>query len=566
MMSNIAPIQGISNILVHENLLEQQQAAVYQADALAHKISLPYYLFKHNILTADKIASALAKNLNIPFFDLHKMDIERIPALALNEQWLHDHRIIPLFQEDHMLYVATDDPLQQSAFKDIQCATGLQVTPLVVESDKLQQRFEKSVPADQSQILKHYSINITETYNVELSNTESQLSEVTTDTMETEDSPIVGFLHKILIDAIHKKVSDIHFELYESRYRIRYRLDGILREVATPPLAFAHRITSRIKILAHLDISERRIPQDGRFKLALSPAHTIEFRVSTCPTGHGEKVVLRILDPNTAHLDIDNLGFSVQQKDIFLSAIQQPQGMILVTGPTGSGKTMTLYAALNLLNRVECNISTVEDPIEILMSGINQVNIHPKAGLRFSTVLRALLRQDPDVIMLGEIRDLETAEIAIKAAQTGHLVLSTLHTNSTAETLARLINIGVPAFNLANAIHLIIAQRLVRKLCPYCKKISEETFLQDSLENSTVHYSAQGCDRCHQGYLGRIAIFELLVMNDPLARLIIQGSNALDIALQAQADGMISMRQSGITLVKAGLTSLEEIRRVIGAL
>lgn len=477
--------------------------------------------------------------------------------------------MVPLFSRGTNLYLATDDPSKQASLKEIQFHTGLNTHAIVVETDKLSYFIDNLLTAKESQGLSGYVEDSGDLEGLEIS-AEDEEQEVDTATSVTDDAPIVKFVNKILLDAIKQGASDIHFEPYEREYRIRYRQDGILHEVATPPPSLASRITARIKVMSNLDISERRIPQDGGFKMKISKSRAIDFRVSTCPTSAGEKVVMRVLDPGAAKLGIEALGFNSVQKSNFLKAIERPQGMILVTGPTGSGKTVTLYTALNILNTIEVNISTAEDPVEIKVPGINQVNINPKAGLTFSGALRSFLRQDPDIIMVGEIRDLETADIAVKAAQTGHLVLSTLHTNSAAETLNRLVNMGIPTFNIASSVTLIIAQRLARKLCNQCKAVRDDFTSQGLIElgfkeNDLINlklYKAVGCDQCKGGYRGRVGLFEVLPMTKELGQLIMSGGNSLDILKLAQSEGMLTIFQSGIEKVKEGITTIEEVNRV----
>jgi type IV pilus assembly protein PilB len=439
-----------------------------------------------------------------------------------------------------------------------------------VESDKLHDLIDKLLSAKESQGLASYFEEGKDLEGLEISSEEEEEDKEADNSITREDAPVVKFVNRILVEAIKKGASDIHFEPFERDYRIRYRQDGILTEVAAPPVSLAGRITARIKVMSNLDISERRVPQDGRFKMRLSRTRAIDFRVSTCPTVAGEKVVMRILDPSATKLGTESLGFTPIQKAHFLHAISKSQGMILVTGPTGSGKTVTLYTALNILNTIEKNISTAEDPVELKVPGINQVNINIKAGLTFSDTLRAFLRQDPDIIMVGEIRDIETAEIAIKAAQTGHLVLSTLHTNSAAETLTRLVNMGVPSFNIASSVSLIIAQRLVRRLCEQCKVVRDDFTEKGLLElgyteqdvKTLQTFKAVGCPQCTNGYRGRMGLFEVMPLSKSIGRLIMSGGNSMDILSLAQSEGMFTIYQAGLEKVKEGLTSIEEINRV----
>ena len=561
-------LQGIGQLFVLEKLLEKPKAIEFYKLATAEKISFVQYLVKNNILSAKQIANTAALSFGLPMMDIDCVEIDSIPTNLINEKLIRRHGMLPLFCRGTNLYLATDDPSKQASLKEIQFHTGLNTHPIVVETDKLAALIEHLLALKEHEGLSEYVDDINDFDGIIISDDEEhEINEISS---VTEDAPIVKFVNKILLDAIKQGTSDIHFEPFEKEYRIRYRQDGILHEVATPPAHLSARITARIKVMSNLDISERRVPQDGGFKMKISKSRSIDFRVSTCPTTGGEKVVMRLLDPGAAKLGIEALGFSPIQKGQFIRAIERPQGMILVTGPTGSGKTVSLYTALNMLNTKEVNISTAEDPVEIKVSGINQVNINPKAGLTFSGALRSFLRQDPDIIMVGEIRDLETAEIAVKAAQTGHLVLSTLHTNSAAETLNRLMNMGVPTFNIASSVTLIIAQRLARKLCDYCKVLRDDFskpgllgigFSETDLEGIQL-YKAGGCPKCTNGYRGRIGLFEVLPMSKPLGELIMAGGNSLEILKTAQAEGMITIYQSGLEKVKQGTTTIEEINRV----
>ncbi len=560
-------LQGIGQLLVLEKLLEKDKAIELYKLATVEKISLVQYLVKNQILSAEQIALTAAQSFGVSMMDLDCIEVDSIPASLVNEKLIKRHCMVPLYSHSNNLYLATDDPSKQASLKEIQFHTGLNTHAIVVETDKLMLLIEQLLTAKESQGLSEYVDDNTDLEGFEISNEEEQENEIAT---VSDDAPIVKFVNKILLEAIKKGASDIHFEPYEKEYRIRYRQDGILHEVATPPVSLSTRITARIKVMSNLDISERRIPQDGGFKMKLSKTRSIDFRVSTCPTTNGEKVVMRILDPGSTKLGIEALGFNLLQKELFLKAIQRPQGMILVTGPTGSGKTVSLYTALNILNTCEVNISTAEDPVEIKVPGINQVHINPKAGLTFSNALRSFLRQDPDIIMVGEIRDLETAEIAVKAAQTGHLVLSTLHTNSAAETLNRLVNMGVPTFNIASSVTIIIAQRLARKLCESCKTLRNDFTNQSLIElgfseadlSNIKLYKPCGCNQCAGGYRGRIGLYEVLQMTKKLGQMIMNGANSIELLKEAQAEGMITIYQSGLEKVKQGITTIEEINRV----
>jgi type IV pilus assembly protein PilB len=539
-----------------EQVLGKAKTSTYCEQAATEKISLAQYLIKNNILSATNIAHASAKSLGVPMLDLDSIDISILPLSLVDEKLMLRHSMAPLFCRGAHLYLAVEDPGNHNGLKEIQFHTGLNTHAIAVEANKLTALFAHLLSLKHHQELSAYDT---------LTPHDEQY-EFTINPIDSDDAPIVKFLNQILFKAIQQGASDIHFEPFEKEYRIRYRHDGILHEVASPPVNLSARITARIKVMAKLDISERRIPQDGSFKINQPNKHPIDFRVSTCPTTNGEKVVIRILDLDTAKLHIEALGFNPRQHEYFMRAIKRPQGMILVTGPTGSGKTVSLYAALNLLNTKKVNISTAEDPVEIKITGINQVNINPKVGLSFSKVLRSFLRQDPDIIMVGEVRDLETAEIAIKAAQTGHLVLSTLHTNSAVESLTRLINIGIPSFNIVSSITLIVAQRLARKLCEQCKTprtdLNKSNLLAWGLNEVDQLYKAVGCSQCSDGYRGRIGLFEVLPMTNTLTELIMAGANSLEVLKAAQHEGMTSIYQSGIEKVQQGITTLEEINRV----
>lgn len=557
---------GLARRLVAEGLLEELVISKAIEKAKAASVPLAIYLVENHFLKALDMAKAISKSFGIPFFDLLAFDKELLPQDAVKLDLIKRHYVVPLFKRGRKLFVATADPGNQAALEEIKFYTGILAQPILVEADKLMQLIQDLVEAQESSALNHLNdqeVNL----DIAIDETEAASTSVAVD---ADDAPIVRFVHKILLDAIHKNASDIHFEPYEKNYRVRFRIDGMLYEISAPPANLANRISARIKVMSRLDISERRIPQDGRFKINLSSQRSIDFRVSTCPTVAGEKVVIRILDPTSATIGIDALGFDPQQKELFLENIHKPQGMVLVTGPTGSGKTVTLYTALNILNTQDVNISTVEDPVEIHVKGINQVNINPKAGLDFATALRAFLRQDPDIIMVGEMRDLETAEIAVKAAQTGHMVLSTLHTNSAAETLTRLANMGLPLYNIATSVNLIIAQRLARRLCQHCKKpqnLPAEALIQFGFaEEEIPHlqlFQAEGCEQCTHGYKGRVGFYELLSITQDMGHLILQGGNTLDILKLAKSSGMKTIRDAGLLKVKQGITSLEELNQVV---
>ena len=482
------------------------------------------------------------------------------------EKLVRQHHALPIQKRGNRLFVAISDPMNLAALDEFKFNTGITTEAILVEVDKLDAIMDKALEmGDKSLDMTGFDDDLD---NLEISSVVDETED--SGDSDVDDTPIVRFVNKVMLDAINKKASDIHFEPYEKSYRCRLRIDGILQEIANPPTNLAPRISARLKVMSRLDISERRIPQDGRMKMQLSKKRSIDFRVNTCPTLFGEKIVLRILDPTSATLGIDALGYEKDQKQLYLNALSKPYGLILVTGPTGSGKTVSLYTGLNILNTPDRNISTAEDPAEINMPGVNQVNVHPKVGLTFAAALRAFLRQDPDIIMVGEIRDLETAEIAIKAAQTGHLVLSTLHTNDAPQTLTRLANMGVPPYNIASSVTLIIAQRLARKLCEQCKTIDEvpqealleEGFLESEVEGLKI-FKPKGCDQCNNtGYKGRSGIFQVLAISEEMGTIIMENGNAIQLAQQAKSEGYPDLRASGLEKVRAGMIGLEELNRV----
>jgi type IV pilus assembly protein PilB len=566
---NPAPnLSGLALRLVRENLLNTADAERLQADALAQKSSFVSRLVESKKVDGRTIARLASEEFGIPVFEISALDLESAPIKQVDEKIVRRHQALPVFKRGNRIYVAIGDPTNMQALDEIKFNTGLIAEPILVEPDKLAIVIEKTLEANDTTFASLTSEDALEGLeNLEILADADAAKPAGEDGVN--DAPIVKFVNKILLDAINKGASDIHIEPYEKMFRVRYREDGILHEVANPPLQLATRIVSRVKILSRLDIAERRVPQDGRIKMRVSKNRSIDFRVSTLPTLWGEKVVMRILDPAAATLGVEKLGFEDIQKQLFLEAIARPQGMVLVTGPTGSGKTVTLYTALNILNTPDTNISTAEDPVEINLQGINQVNINEKAGLVFSSALRAFLRQDPDIIMVGEIRDLETAEIAIKAAQTGHLVLSTLHTNDAPATLTRMVNMGVPPFNIASSVHLIIAQRLGRRLCNNCKRpmdipkpaLLKAGFREDEIGTFTV-YEPAGCDACNGGYKGRVGIYQVMPVSEAIGEIIMRGGNQLDIEKQALKEGVADLRQSGLKKVKDGVTSLAEIENV----
>ncbi|WAG79965.1 type IV-A pilus assembly ATPase PilB [Metapseudomonas furukawaii] len=565
-MNETAPtLSGLAKQLVLTHLLDERSALQAHTQAQRNKIPLITYLVQNKLLKSRDLAEMAAEQFGVAFLDLSSIDKESQPRDLVSEKLIRQHRALPLWRRGNKLFVGISDPTNHQAVTDIQFSTGLNTEAILVEDDKLGDAIEKFFDGAGSGMEELADVDL-DGLDVEAVDDNKQDSPGAVD---ADDAPVVRFVNKMLLDAIRGGSSDLHFEPYERSYRVRFRTDGMLHEVAKPPVQLATRIAARLKVMAALDISERRKPQDGRIKMKISKTKSIDFRVNTLPTLWGEKIVMRILDATSAQMGIDALGYEDEQKNLYMEALKQPQGMILVTGPTGSGKTVSLYTGLNILNTVDINISTAEDPVEINLEGINQVNVNPKQGLDFAQALRAFLRQDPDVIMVGEIRDLETAEIAIKAAQTGHMVLSTLHTNSAAETLTRLRNMGVPAFNIATSVNLIIAQRLARKLCVHCRKeheVPRETLIKEGFPEARIGtfklYSPVGCENCNQGYKGRVGIYEVVKITPALQQLIMEEGNSIQIAQQARRDGFNDLRTSGLVKAMNGITSLEEVNRV----
>lgn len=565
-VSNPHVLSSLSKRLIRDGLLDEGEALAAQVKAKEDGISFSHYLNSSGHVDSDHLANLIAEEFGLPYLDLEAIDTRQFPKKLVDENLLRKHQALPILLRGNQLSLALTTPTNLAAIDEIQFQTGLIINPVIVSETKLHQILEASLETDISSL---GDLDDTELEGLETSDTQVE-EELTGDAVGgKDDAPIVKFVNKVLLDAIRRGASDIHFEPYEHSYRVRCRIDGILHEMTRPPLSLRGRLAARLKVMAKLNISERRIPQDGGIKLRLSKTRAIDFRVNTLPTLWGEKIVLRILDANAAKMGIEQLGFESEQQKLYEQALANPQGMILVTGPTGSGKTVTLYTGLNLLNTPERNIASAEDPVEINMDGINQVNINTKVGLDFASALRAFLRQDPDVVMVGEIRDLETAETAVKAAQTGHLVLSTLHTNSAAATLNRLMNMGVPAYNLAASVQLIIAQRLARRLCPKCRKPSslpQDTLLElgfTELELAERQiYDAVGCSQCTKGYKGRVGIYEVVKITPELADLVMHSASAMDISRKAREQGFSDLRQSGRRKVLAGLTSVDELTRV----
>lgn len=556
---------GIADRLIMEGIISEEKAQTIADEAKKQQIPFLQYAASNNKIAQKALALAAAREFGLPFLDLSKFDRRNYPKGLVNEKLIRHHMVLPLYRRGDNLFLAIANPTNHTAVDEIQFQTGLNTEAILVPYDQLAKAVDTYLK-DSGEDLIHLADE-----DIENRSPLAEENDLTNEDYSSgaDDAPIVKFVNKVLLDAIKMGSSDIHLEPYERSFRIRYRTDGILHEALKPPFNLRHRITSRLKVMAHLDISERRVPQDGSIKLKVSKTRTIDFRVNTLPTLWGEKVVLRVLDSGSTRMSIDELGFTPAQKGAYEKALSQPQGMILVTGPTGSGKTVTLYTGLNILNTPERNISTAEDPVEINLEGINQVNVNPKVGLDFAAALRAFLRQDPDIVMVGEIRDLETAEIAIKAAQTGHLVLSTLHTNSAAETLTRLNNMGIPSFNIATSVSLIIAQRLARKLCSNCKApavIPEQVLVDAGFAAEEVPklklFEPVGCELCNNGYKGRVGIYEVMPVSHEISRLILAGANAIEISQQAQKEGYPSLRAAGLDKVRTGATSLTEINRV----
>ncbi|HHH35294.1 MAG TPA: type IV-A pilus assembly ATPase PilB [Gammaproteobacteria bacterium] len=559
-------MNGLAKRLVHDGHLDEASAIAAHEKASEENVSLVSYLVEHELLDSRTIATTAAREFGIPLFDLDAMDLEQCAFRLVDEKLIHKHHALPLYKRGNRLFIAVSDPTNMQALDEIKFHVGTSVEPIVVEADKLDRAIDKLMEESDTTL---QGLEDADLDDLEISGGDEDNAGGEAD-VEVDDTPIVRFVNKVLLDAINKGASDLHFEPYEKSYRVRFRMDGILKEVASPPPALANKIAARIKVMSQLDISERRIPQDGRMKMKLSKNRAIDFRVSTCPTLFGEKIVMRILDPSSAKLGIDALGYEEDQKQLYLEALHKPYGMILVTGPTGSGKTVSLYTGLNILNTEDRNISTAEDPAEINLPGINQVNVNPKAGLTFASALKSFLRQDPDIIMVGEIRDKETGDIAIKAAQTGHMVLSTLHTNDAPQTLTRLVNMGIAPFNIASAVTLVIAQRLGRRLCPHCKEpvdVPPEVLLKEGFKEEDIHditiYKAVGCDQCNDGYKGRVGIYQVMPVSEEMGRIIMAGGNAIDLADQARKEGIADLHESGLKKVKQGILSLEELNRVI---
>ena len=560
-------LAGLPRRLVQDGIVSEAQLAEASDAAKKDKVPLVAYLVNSDIANARAIAVAASHEFGVPLLDLDAIELDVDCIRAVDQKMINKHRVLPLVKRGQRLFLGIADPTNLQAIDDIRFQTSLRIDPVVVEQDKLEERITKAIEAVDTS-MSDLADDDFDLENLDVSGEDDQADDIHKD--DVEDAPVVRFVNKILLDAIKRGASDVHFEPYEKFFRVRTRLDGVLSEVAQPPVVLANKVCARLKVMSRMDIAERRVPQDGRIKMRLSRNRAIDFRVNTCPTLFGEKIVLRILDPSSAKLGIDALGYEEKQKQLYLKHLNKPYGMILVTGPTGSGKTVSLYTGLNILNTIDRNISTAEDPAEINLPGINQVNVNPKVGLTFASSLKAFLRQDPDVIMVGEIRDLETAEIAIKAAQTGHLVLSTLHTNDAPRTLTRLVDMGVKPYAIATSVSLIIAQRLARRLCDNCKEAQEvpkealkkEGFTDAEIEKGVTVFAAKGCKQCNEGYKGRLGIFQVMEVSETMGRIIMEGGNAMQIADQAAKEGVIDLRRAGLNKVKDGVTSLVEVNRV----
>lgn len=561
--SGSTPLTGLSKRLVKDGLISERDAIDAVLEAKESNTPLIQHFVQNLNLSESLIAVSLGREFGMPVFDVSSISGSTIPTQYVNEELIVKHRAVPVSCKGSRLFIALSDPTNTSAIDAFKFASGLRVEAILAEELKLNTLIQQVIEGQGSNLS-----DLDDSFdNLDVEDTDEK--EADARQSEIDDTPVVRFVNKVLLDGIKRGASDIHIEPYEKSFRVRFRIDGILQEVAAPPLNLADKITARLKVMSRMDISERRVPQDGRIKLKISKTRAIDFRVNTCPTLFGEKTVLRILDPSSAQLGIDALGYEPEQKQLYMDALANPYGMILVTGPTGSGKTVSLYTGLNILNNPATNISTAEDPSEINLEGINQVNVNPKAGLTFAEALKSFLRQDPDVIMVGEIRDMETGSIAIKAAQTGHLVLSTLHTNDAPQTLSRLVNMGIPAFNIASAVTLIIAQRLGRRLCSNCKEeadipapaLLDEGFTEEQVKDLKI-YKAVGCSKCNDGYKGRVGIYQVMPMTESIGRIVMDGGNAMDVADQAKKENIPDLRESALKKVAQGLMSLEEANRV----
>jgi type IV pilus assembly protein PilB len=565
-MSNETRLSGLARRLADNGVISEEIALEATKSANEQGVSLISYLSKNQLADSNAITVAAGEEFGLPILDYKAYNPEHIPKDIVKTELIQKHGVLPLLKRGKNLFVGVSDPTNIRSIDEIKFNTGLNIDPILVEAESLKKAVDTFLSASDTSNLMNMEDD-EEFGDLEIAEEEEE-QDVTQN--EADDAPVVKYINKMLLMAIKTGASDLHFEPYEKRYRVRFRTDGVLHEVSSPPNQIAAKISARLKVMSKMDIAERRVPQDGRIKLRVSKTKSIDFRVNTLPCLFGEKLVLRILDSSSAQMGIDALGYEEEQKQMYMDALEQPQGMILVTGPTGSGKTVSLYTGLNILNTVERNISTAEDPVEINLEGINQCNVNNKVGLTFAEALKSFLRQDPDIIMVGEIRDLETAEISIKAAQTGHMVMSTLHTNSAPETLTRMINMGVPAFNLATSVNLIIAQRLGRRLCSNCKKpmnvpkdvLIEAGFTEEDIATDFKLYHPVGCESCNKGYKGRVGIYEVVKITPPISKIIMEGGNSLQIAEACKQEGFDDLRRSSLKKVMLGVTSLEEANRV----
>ncbi len=561
-------LSGLPRRLVQDGIVAAETVTTAAEAAREAGVSLVSHLVGESLADARAIAVAASHEFGVPLLDLDALTLDLDVVRAVDQKLIQKHRVLPIGMRGKRIFIGVADPTNLQAIDEIKFQTSLRVDPVVVEQDKLDEVVGKTLEAIDTS-MSSFDDDDFDLENLDVSGgDEVDQDDVARD--DIEDAPVVRFVNKVLLDAIKRGASDIHFEPYEKAYRVRTRQDGVLKEIARPPLALSGKVSARLKVMSRLDIAERRVPQDGRIKMRLSKTRAIDFRVNTCPTLFGEKIVLRILDPSSAQLGIEALGYEEHQRRLYEKHLMKPYGMILVTGPTGSGKTVSLYTGLNILNTEDRNISTAEDPSEINLQGINQVNVNPKVGLTFASALKAFLRQDPDIIMVGEIRDLETAEIAIKAAQTGHLVLSTLHTNDAPKTLTRMVDMGVKPYAIATSVSLIIAQRLARRLCDNCKEqrdvpkeaLLKEGFSETDIEAGVTVFGPVGCNSCTDGYKGRAGIFQVMEVSEEMGRIIMEGGNALQIATQATKEGVWDLRRAGLEKVRSGITSLEEVNRV----
>src|SRR5487761_130243 len=564
-----AALGGLPQRLVQDGVVEEAAMLEAMNAARERHVNVVTQLVSAGMASARDIAVAASNEFGVPLFDLDAINLDLETVRVASDKLIAKHRVLPIFRRGRRLFLAVADPTNQHAIDEIKFQTSLSIEVVLVEEDKLQRAIDKAIEQAEAQISPLAGDDDVDLDALEVTGGEDEIDDkISRD--DVEDAPIVRFVNKVMLDAIRRGASDIHFEPYEKTYRVRFRMDGVLKEIAQPPVTLAQKLSARLKVMSRLDIAERRVPQDGRIKMKLSKNRAIDFRVSTCPTLFGEKVVMRILDASQAMLGIESLGYEPFQKALYERYLAKPQGMILVTGPTGSGKTVSLYTGLNLLNREDTNISTAEDPAELNLPGVNQVNVNPRVGLTFAAAMRAFLRQDPDVIMVGEIRDLETAEIAIKAAQTGHLVLSTLHTNDAPQTLTRLVDMGVKPYAIATSVSLIIAQRLARRLCAQCKQpldipqeaLLKEGFTEEDVKGGLRIFTPKGCPSCTDGYKGRVGLYQVMPLTESLARIILAGGSAPEIGDEAAKEGVWDLRRSGLEKVKSGLTSLEEINSV----